>query len=147
MTLKRLQSWSRASQRWLLDPTSGKLRREKREDGATERIDGFIQTCVAGAPLTVFCDQETWFIQRGETRFALNDEELSIEFSRLGPFTTVRIARGQLGFSCVYSDLLGGLMRRIDPTFDDLDASAADFSRWLNEKRMELLDVSDPRWK
>ena len=136
-----LQCWDRSNRVWRLDPELGALE-PIRFDPAKEMISGgFVKRGLVGSPLIVYSLEGVWYLQIKKERWPLADPELHFEVRRWGCFTGIKVRIGPSCHKLIYGQPLDYLSRRLDPTYDDLDDSIADFPLWLAEKRGELAGV------
>ena len=129
-----LLAWDRAKWMYRLDPGTRRLERVEARLSEGEPPAGFVKRCIFGPPLAVFELDGGWFIRAGRQEMSLAEPSLALRIRRWGPLTRVTLETAKERRHCLYSETFGWVAARVDPTFDDLDASAADFSRFLLEK-------------
>lgn len=132
-----LRSWDRADRRYRLDRRSRGLQRVPAASVNGAGTAGFVKRCLVGPPLVVFQLDGAWRIRTGKDELPLGDPALALRVRRWGPFTRATLATGGRRRHLLYAEAFRFFAARLDPTFDDLDASAADFSRWLLEKHRQ----------
>ena len=136
-----LRSWDRRLHLYRLQVNRGRLRRLRQRTPSwskTEKVVGFSKSCLLGPPLLVYEDGGTWFLQVKDRRWALTDDDLEIQVKKSLVGRRIEITTPRCRHTCRLVDLGDRLAKRLDPTYDDLDSVAADFPRWLAERRAEV---------
>lgn len=129
----------RAGEHHLLDVVSGKVVQTVHQGGEIRRTAGMGQSCGRRfVSVYVAPDRETVVLQVDRRRYPLDGRTFLSHRSRLGGMVSqLTIQRAGAGTQVLRrSNIAGTVLRKIDPGYDELDASLDDY----------LADIADIAW-
>lgn len=127
-----LLSWDRFGKMFRLNMATGQITSAKRIN-STE-TNGTVKFFIFGKWTAVYKYENSWYIQKGKKRFAL-DSEMSIETRHLPPFSITTLIINGNKFKLYEFSPMKLLSKKFDPTYDSIDKMGDDYFEWLKDIR------------